>query len=284
VVQALRIESCHLCARVVAVLFADVLRIRRKVIDDNLRHAFPERSADERHNLARAMWEHLFLFVAEVAHVPRKIQETNWRDYVGLRNADLLVRALLSDRPAIVVSAHFGNFELAGFVMGIFGFPTYTVARTLDNPYLDAFLNRFRSRTGQHIVPKKGGYDQIVSVLAGGGTMTLLADQYAGSKACWVDFFGRPASTHKAIALLSLSNDAPVLVGTARRIGGPLQYEMAIEGVADPRTSTPEVSGVRPLTQWYTRQLEALIRRSPEQYWWLHRRWKDNRPAKRKAA
>ncbi|MBI3468428.1 MAG: lysophospholipid acyltransferase family protein, partial [Planctomycetes bacterium] len=249
--------------------------IRRQVIDDNLRHAFPDRPADERRELARAMWEHLFLFVAEVAHVPRKIHETNWRDYVRLRNADVLVGALLSERPTLVVSAHFGNFELAGYVMGIFGFPTHTVARTLDNPDLDGFLNRFRSRTGQHIVPKKGGYDQIVSVLVSGGTMTLLADQYAGSKGCWVDFFGRPASTHKAIALLSLSNDAPVVVGAARRIGGPLRYEMSIEGVADPRSTAPEASGVRPLTQWYTCKLEALIRRSPEQYWWLHRRWKE---------
>lgn len=284
VVQALRIETCHACARGAAVLFTDLLRIRWKVIDENLRHAFADLTAEQRRDMTRRMWEHLFLFVAEVAHVPRKIHETNWRDYVRLKNADILVRALLSDRPTVVVSAHFGNFELAGYVMGIFGFPSHTVARTLDNPDLDRFVNRFRSRTGQHILPKKGGYEQILSVLAAGGAMTLLADQYAGSKGCWVEFFGRPASTHKAIGLLALANDAPVVVGTARRIGGPMQYEMAIEGIADPRSSMPEVSGVRPLTQWYTRKLEAIIRRSPEQYWWLHRRWKEKRGAKRRAA
>jgi KDO2-lipid IV(A) lauroyltransferase len=283
-VQALRIETCQAGARAAAMLFADLLKIRRKVIDENLRHAFPDKTAEERQDMTRRMWEHLFLFVAEVAHVPRKIHETNWRDYVRVRNADVLVRALLSDRPTIVVSAHFGNFELAGYVMGIFGFPTYTVARTLDNPYLDEFVNSFRRRTGQHIVPKKGGYDQIVSVLASGGTMTLLADQYAGSKGCWVEFFGRPASTHKAIGLLALSNDAPVVVGTARRIGGAMQYEMAIDGHADPRSNLPEVAGVRPLTQWYTRKLEQIICRSPEQYWWLHRRWKEKRGTKLKAA
>ena len=85
-------------------------------------------------------------------------------------------------------------------MLGILGFPTYTVARTLDNPYLDRFVNRFRAATGQHIIPKNGGYDQIVDVLARGGTMTFLADQYAGPKGCWVEFFGRPASAHKAIA------------------------------------------------------------------------------------
>ncbi len=165
-------------------------------------------SADQRLRLARRMWEHLFLLVLEVAHTPRKIHETNWRDYVRLTNEAELVRRLIEDRPVLVVSAHLGNFEVGGYVLGVLGFPTYTVARTLDNPYLDAFLNDFRGRTGQHIIPKNGGYDQIVDVLARGGTMTFLADQYAGPKGCWVEFFGRPASAHKAIALLALDNNA----------------------------------------------------------------------------
>ena len=126
------------------------------------------------------MWEHLFLLVLEVAHTPRKIHETNWRDYVRLTNEDELVRSLLDDRPVLIVTAHLGNFEVGGYVLGVLGFPTYTVARTLDNPYLDRFVNRFRGGTGQHIIPKNGGYDQIVEVLARGGTMTFLADQYAG--------------------------------------------------------------------------------------------------------
>ena len=66
----------------------------------------------------------------------------------------------------MIVTAHLGNFEVGGYVLGILGFPTYTVARTLDNPYLDRFVNRFRARTGQHIIPKNGGYDQILDVLA----------------------------------------------------------------------------------------------------------------------
>ena len=115
---------------------------------------------------------------------------------------------------------------MGGYVLGILGFPTYTVARTLDNPYLDRFVNRFRAGTGQHIIPKNGGYQQILDVLAGGGTMTFLADQYAGPKGCWVEFFGRPASAHKAIALLALDNDARVSVCAARRLGRPMQFEL----------------------------------------------------------
>ena len=212
--------------------------LRRKMIDENLRHAFPELASDRRRKMAKRMWKHLFLLVAEVAHAPRKIHETNWRDYVRLKDADVLVRLLLDDRPLLLVSGHFGNFELAGFILGISVFPRTPFARPLDNPYLHAFVNRFRGATGQHIVPTKGGDDQILAVLRSGGTMAFLADQYAGTKGCWVKFFGRPASAHKAIALLALDNDAPMAVGYAQRLGSAVAIRDGDCGVADPRNNS----------------------------------------------
>ncbi len=281
-VQAVRIETGAKIARRLAWLFCNVIRIRGKVVDENLAHAFPDMSESDRKRLARQMWEHLFLLVLEVAHAPRKIHETNWRQYISLRDSDRLVQCLLDDRPTLIVSAHFGNFELAGYVLGILGFPTYTVARTLDNPHLDRFLNRFRSGTGQYMIPKNGGYDRIVDVLAHGGTMTFLADQYAGKKGCWVEFFSRPASAYKAIALLALDNDAPVTVCGAARVGEPLHVELNTCAVADPRETSEQIGTIHELTQWYTSRLEEIIRCQPGQYWWLHRRWKDPRRAHRK--
>ena len=126
---------------------------------------------------------------------------------------------LLDDRPLLIVTAHFGNFEVGGYVLGMLGFPTYTVARTLDNPYLDRFVNRFRGAHGPaHHSRRTAATTRSSTCSARGGTMTFLADQYAGPKGCWVEFFGRPASAHKAIALLALDNNAPV-VGVARRGG-----------------------------------------------------------------
>ena len=281
IVQAMRMETGRRLAGTLAWLFCDVFPIRRGVVDDNLAHAFPEMSPAERLRLARRMWEHLFLLVLEVAHTPRKIHETNWRNYVHLVNKEQLVRSLLDDRPVLIVAAHLGNFEVGGYVLGILGFPTYTVARTLDNPHLDRFVNRFRAGTGQHIIPKNGGYDQIVEVLSCGGTMTFLADQYAGPKGCWVEFFGRPASAHKAIALLALDNNARMSVSTVRRLDRPMQFELINYVTIDPHEVGNSVSTIRELTQWYTARLEELIRRAPDQYWWLHRRWKDTREKKR---
>ncbi len=283
IVQALRVETAARLARGIAWLFAEVFRIRAAVVDDNLAHAFPHLAPEARRNLARRMWEHLFLLVVEVAQTPRKIHETNWRDYVTLPNSDAMVRLLLSDRPTLIITAHFGNFEVAGYVLGILGFPTYTVARTLDNPYLDRFVNRFRSGTGARIVPKNGGYDQIVEVLGRGEAMAFLADQYAGEKGCWVQFFGRPASAHKAIALLALEHDAPVAIAAARRLDRPMRFEVDTPAWIDPRETGSDVGTIRDLTQWYTSRLEEAIRRDPGQYWWLHRRWKDTRKPRKKA-
>ncbi|MFZ5828469.1 MAG: lysophospholipid acyltransferase family protein [Planctomycetota bacterium] len=277
IVQALPVDTGVRLAGWLAWLLGDVFRIRQKVVDENLAHAFPEMSPAERVAIRRQMWRHLFLLVLEVAHTSRKIHETNWRDYVRLAGDKELVELMLSGRPNLIVTGHFGNFEVGGYVLGILGFPTYTVARTLDNPFLDRFLNRFRGGTGQSIIPKNGGFDQIVGVLARGGTMTLLADQYAGPKGCWVEFFGRPASAHKAIALLSLENNAPVSVCGVRRLGEPLRFELRRWETVDPSEDRPEVRGVREMTQWYMRRLEDIIRQTPGQYWWLHRRWKDTR-------
>ncbi len=281
-VQAISVETGQQFARRLAWVFGSLLRIRGRVVEDNLRHAFPDKSPGEIRLLTRRMWEHLFLLVLEVAHAPRKIHHTNWRDFVSLNGVAPLVEILLGTRPTVIVTGHCGNFEIGGFMLGILGFPSYTVARTLDNPYLDRFVNRFRGGTGQYIIPKNGGYDQILAVLSSGGTMSFLADQYAGPKGCWVEFFGRPASAHKAIGLLSLEHDAPIAVCCNRRLGRPMQFEMMTLGIADPRDTDKGLGTVRELTQWYSNQLERVIRLVPDQYWWLHRRWKDPRPPRKK--
>lgn len=283
IVQAMSLEACATSARWLAWFFARVLRLRHQLVDENLRHAFPQLTPRQRQQLALQMWEHLFLIPVEVAHAPRKIHDTNWRDYVRLRGEKALVRALLDDRPVIIVSGHFGNFELGGYVLGILGFPTSSVARPLDNPYLNDFVNRFRGITGQSIIAKKGGFDEILAVLARKGTMAFLADQYAGRKGCWVEFFGRPASTHKAIALLALEHQAPVCVAATLRGEAPLHFEMFSDAILDPRDADAPAGNVRQLTQWYTARLEELIRTAPGQYWWLHRRWKGKPPARGKA-
>jgi KDO2-lipid IV(A) lauroyltransferase len=281
VVQALPLRACHSASRWTGWFFCRILRVRAHVVEENLRHAFPELGDAERGRLELRMWEHLFLMVAEVAHARRKVHISNWHQHIRFLHEAKMARVLLEERPKVIVSGHFGNFELSGYFLGLFGFPTYAVARPLDNAYLHEFLMRFRGATGQYLLPKAGSAKTIAHLLERGGTLALLGDQHEGTSGYSVEFFGRPASTHKAIGVLALSSGAPLIVSYAQRAGRALYYESGIEGIADPHDPAYASMSVKDLTVWYTRCLERLVRRAPEQYWWLHRRWKAEPPRRR---
>jgi len=281
IVQALPRGFCERFARASSDVLANRVKIRRQVVRENLRQAFPEWTAAEAREAARGMWEHLLLMVIEIAHAERVIRKTTWRRHLRIHGMERMVRELWADRPKVILSGHFGNFELAAFLFGAFGFRVYSVARELDNPLLDRFVTRFRESRGQVILPKQGSAPDVAVALADNGAIGLLGDQAAGPKGCWVDFFGRPASVHKAIGVFSLSSSAPMLVCSATRRNGLFDYDLRLEGVADPAQGGPETADLRAISQWYTSLLERSIRRAPSQYWWVHRRWRGDPPKAR---
>lgn len=286
VVQAVPLSSCHRAAPLLAQFTWRVLRIRRQVVDENLQIAFPDSTARQRQRIALGMWRHLFLMIAEIAQAPRKVHRTNWRQQAVIPQLPVMVRRLLDRRPVVIVSGHLGNFELGGYLLGLHGFPTHTIARPLDNRFLDRWVTQFRGATGQFMLPKVGSSQQIAHLLERGGSLVLLGDQYAGDTACWVNFFGRPASTHKAVAIFTLSGQAPTATAAVLRRDGPLQFELCLADFIDPADDDFALGTVPLITQWYTDCLESLIRAHPDQYWWVHRRWKgtptDRRAERRK--
>lgn len=287
VIQMLPLQACSSIAVWMSWLAVDVLKFRSKVVDENLRRAFPTMSSLARRQMARGMWEHLVLMICEIVHVPRKIHETNWRNYVRIHNKKLLTSYLIDERPTVLLSAHFGNFELAGVTAGLLGFRTHTVARDLDNRLVSHFFQGLRESKGQYMLPKEGSAPLISRVLDTQGIIALLGDQYAGPKGCWVDFFGHPTSYHKAVAVFPLTAQAPLVITYAKRVGGPLQFEVGLSDVLDPRLVPRKQLGITQVTEWYSKILEGIVRETPDQYWWLHRRWKADPPkrfAKRREA
>jgi KDO2-lipid IV(A) lauroyltransferase len=282
-VQALPLERGYAFARFVAWAIYYIDARHRKVAIENLQCAFGDRySPAERDQMVRAVYEHFCMMVVEMLHIPRKLHATTWRRHIKLVNHGNVLSRLLQGGPFVMLTGHFGNWEMAGYLFGVFGFPPHSVARTLDNPYLDDFLRSFRERTGQKLIPKHGGYEQTLEVLQSGRVLSFLADQDAGQRGLFVDFFGRPASTHKAIALLAIQHQAPVAVGYARRIGPGFRYEVGLSELIDPAGLPGTADDARLLTQRFTTALEQAIRRNPDQYFWLHRRWKHQPQTKRK--
>ena len=282
IAQAMSVEQSYAFARWLAAVLYRVDKRHRKIGIENLRHAFGDRYTEaDRDRIVRGVYLHFCMMLMEILHIPRKLHPTTWRDRITLVGHEKVVDRLLKGGPLIMLTGHFGNWEMAGYLFGVFGFPPNSVARTLDNPYLDRYIRMFRERTGQKLIPKKGGYDQMLDVLRTGGVLSFLADQDAGDRGMFVEFFGRPASTHKAIALMAIEHNAPVVVGFARRIGPGFRYEVGCTELFEPSEWTGSADDARVLTQRYTSALEVIIRRDPEQYLWLHRRWK-HQPKARK--
>jgi KDO2-lipid IV(A) lauroyltransferase len=255
-------------------------RRHRQVAVDNLRQAFPGQFADaEIDALVRAVYRHFCTLLVEIAHLPRKLHANTWRRYLELSGGRRLVGCLLSGRPLMLVTGHFGNWEMAGYALGLFGFTAHAIARPLDNPFVDDFLRRFRESTGQKVLAKHGDFEQMQAILDGGGVLATLADQDAGQRGLFVDFFGRPASTHKAVGLLALEHRVPLLVIGARKVGEPMRYQLVVDDLILPEDYEGRPDAARAITQRFTTALERIIRTAPAQYFWVHRRWK-HQPAK----
>jgi KDO2-lipid IV(A) lauroyltransferase len=277
--------ACEL-AEFMAWAFFHVLRRRRAVALENLRHAFPgQHSEAELALLVRNVYRHFCVMLVEILFLPRLVHDGNWRRYLHYRSeaeAARVVDLWTSDRPVLMATGHFGNWEVSSFVLGLLGVEFCAIARPLDNPFLDAWLRRFRESQGQKMLAKKGDFDQIQGVLARGGVLGTLADQDAGKRGLFVDFFNRPASTHKAVALLALEHNVPIAVIAAARRGRPMHYLALVEDVIYPEEYAERPDAIQAITQRFTTALERMVRQFPEQYFWLHRRWKHQPPTKRK--
>lgn len=262
---------------------------RYKIARENIRQAFGDRKSDAEIDLMiHQMWIHLFRMVTEIVQLPRKIRLYNCADVVSFLGRNRIVRAMCSGRPVIIVTGHFGNWEIANVTLGLFGFHIGVVARDLDNPLLDRWFRRWREQTGTTMIPKKGGGGQIVEQLEQTNVVGMLCDQDAGRKGMFVPFFGKEASSYKSIALLAMQYRAVICVGYARRLPDSsrsnrwVRFELGCVDVIDP-DDYQSGDAVRQITERYTRSLEEAIEMSPEQYFWLHRRWK-SRPKERRNA
>src|SRR5262245_37196370 len=284
VVQSLSLRAGLAFADALAWLAYHVDRRHRLVALDNLARAYPELDEPRRDAAVRAVYRHCCRLLVGMLHMPRRLNVARWPDFLDWPEPGRLLNALTGRRPLLLVTGHLGNWELGNFLLGLLGVRSSAVARKLDNPHLDRFLKRFRVRTGQTILDKDSDYERIQAVLAGGGTLGVLADQDAGARGPFVPFFGRLASTTKAVALLALEYRAPILVLGVQKVAEPFRYRLTVEDTILPEQYDHHPDAVAAITARFTAALERMIRRHPEQYLWLHRRWKHQPRARERAA
>ena len=241
----------------------------------HLRLAYGDRfNPEEMDRLSLQSMQQMVMMAVESLFTPRLINEWTWSRYVRLKGMGPLIEELLCERGVIVVTAHYGNWELLGFMMTALGLRAVAVMRPLDNPFLNSYLLDVRVKRGLQLLDKRGATTLSDDTLSGGGALCFLADQNAGRKGEFVDFFGVEASTYRSIALLAIQHKVPIVVGYARRTSERFEYEVGCNRIIRPEEWAGRDDELHWITQEYTRAIEQFVREAPEQYLWIHRRWK----------
>lgn len=262
-------------ARLIARTWWHILPKHRRRAMEHLRAAFgQDMDEQELQRIAFASFQSIIMTVVELLCVHRFMDRWNWHHYLKPIDLEEAFEWLINSRGAILVTGHYGNWELTGYLMAMMGIDVTAVMRPLDNPYLNDFLVETRRRRGLELLAKKGATASVEEVIRRGGAIGFIADQNAGRKGIFVDFFGRPASTYKSIGLLAMSLEVPIICGYARRLGNQFQYEISANRIIYPHEWKDRDDPLRWITEEYTAAIEEFVREVPEQYLWIHRRWK----------
>jgi len=248
-------------------------KARRNVALDNLLHAFPEKSQAERASIAKEAFTNYAISLVELLWFPN-LNDEIIRKLVKPLNLDMLERAFEKGRGMVLLSGHFGNWELIAFSIAyLFRQPLSIIVQTQNNKYVDEVINRHRCLLGNRVIPMGMSVREIIKTLNSGGIVAIAPDQSGPREGPFVNFFGRSVATHQGPAAFALRCAAPMLMGFIfRQKDGT--YEVTLEEVPSADLAGEEGENVLELTRRHTALLERYIRKYPGHWLWMHRRWK----------
>jgi KDO2-lipid IV(A) lauroyltransferase len=246
----------------------------RETAEVNLRIAFPEWTDAQRKETIRKMIRNLGWMAAEFARLP-KYSEKNIEEIVVLDGHENFLEGQRRGKGVLYLTGHIGAWELSSFAHAVYGFPLHYMARPLDNRRLDDLVNRYRCLSGNLPIFKNESARAMLKTLDEAGTIGILADQNTlPVEGVFVDFFGETACTTTGLARVALHTDASVVPGYAvwdEELGKyRLRFEPAVELI---RTGDTE-RDVFENTQKFAKVIEGIIRKYPDQWVWVHARWK----------
>jgi Kdo2-lipid IVA lauroyltransferase/acyltransferase len=247
---------------------------RRAITLENLRHAFPEKSDEERKTIAKSSFQNYGIALIELLWFPN-LDDGTIRMLVKPRNLDLLKKLYAEGKGLIVLSGHFGNWELVALGMAyLTQIPFTIIVQNQNNRLVNDVINRNRCLFGNRIVPMGISVREIIRTLGNNGIVAIAPDQ-SGDKdgGLYMEFFGRTTATHQGPAAFALRTGAPMLIGfMIRQHDGT--YEVVVEEIETKDYNGYSEENVIALTQRHVRVLEDYIRKYPDHWMWMHRRWK----------
>ncbi len=248
-------------------------RTHRRIAHRNLACAFPARTERERKAIARAAFAHFGRLLVELLKFSA-LSDEEMLARVEFDGEDRARLAYAQGRGVLFFTGHFGFWELHALVHALTLEPFSVIARPLDNPYLNTLLEQIRQRTGNPVIYRQGMIRRVMRTLQERHGVAVLIDQHIqGRDAVYVDFFERPAATTSAVAALALRTGAPVVPCFALPLGAG-RYRLIYEHPIEPPPAD-SANAVQEFTQRCTDVLEMYVRRHPELWLWMHRRWRE---------
>ncbi len=273
IVQSMPLKAVQKVGSTLGVFVYSVLGFRRSVTLDNLKKAFPEYDGGQIGAIARDAFRNVGISLLELLWLPR-MNASNVDQIVRIENPDLLNAARARGKGAIILTAHFGNWELVPLaVLTSTAFTLTTVVKTQSNKLIDKKVTERRTGSRNKIVPMEFAIRQVLRTLQQGDLVLIAADQSASKESIAVNFFGRLVPTFAGPAVFSLKTGAPILMALATRQG---DGTYSLRFVEVPRDDLKEYNedAVAVLTQRHVAMAESMIRDHPGQWLWMHRRWK----------
>jgi KDO2-lipid IV(A) lauroyltransferase len=269
-------------AREVGAAFAGLAyRLRtplRRAAMFNLQLAFPEMSEAERKQITRGMIRQIGWMAAEFSQFPKYTPE-NISQIVTIDGAKNFECAQRRGKGVLFLTGHMSAWELAPFAHALYGHPLHFLVRPVANPRVDALINRYRCLSGNQPIEKNRSARAILKALNEGGTVGILADTNTSlDEGVFVDFFGRPASTTSGIARLALRTDAAVIPGFLAWDSSTNKYRLQFARALDLVRTGDEDADVRENTARFMAVIEVYVREHPDQWLWVHKRWKTRPP------
>jgi KDO2-lipid IV(A) lauroyltransferase len=252
-------------------------RLRRTGLR-NLELAFPELEPHRREHLLRGCFQNLGRLLGVFSHFTNDSAK-DLRGIIECQGLEHFDGAIRSGRGVILFTGHVGAWELSSFALSLFDHPLSFLVRRIDNPKIEALVDRARSRRGNRTVDKRSAAREMLQTLQGGGTLGILVDlNTLDREGIFVDFFGVPASTTFVLAKMALRTGALVVPVFAPWDEQRKRFVLKIEAPLAFTSTGDEQEDVRRFTQLFTNVVEKYVRLYPEQWLWIHRRWKTRPP------
>ena len=257
--------------KVLGKIWNEYLKIRKKESLENLRQSFPERSEVEIKKLGKAAIYHFSRLAIEVVLLSNMIKY-GINHFVGDGNWEVLEAAHSEGKGVIFVVGHIGNWEILGTAIALRGLPLWTLVANISNKLVDEFVLQHRIDAGMSVIRIRDSRRLIAKGIKEKVIVGFVADQDAGKNGIFIQFLGRPASTHTGAAVYALRYKVPLVYGSSYLKNN--KYHFHFERFDSNSHLKFSRENIHKITQWFTTKLETDIRNNPEQYFWFHRRWK----------